>query len=54
MDVADKAGKTDRARKGQIWKLFATKEQAEAWAAARQTEGFDTVGVAATAQPGVK
>ena len=29
IDVADKDGKAERARTGQIWQLFATKEAAE-------------------------
>lgn len=39
-----------RCRKGQIWAFFATKEHAEKFTAARQTEGYDAIVVAATAK----
>ena len=37
-------------REGQIGAFFATKERAEKFAAARQTEGYDAIVVAATAK----
>ena len=37
-------------REGQIWAFFATKERAEKFTAARQTEGYDAIVVAATAK----
>ena len=49
VDVADPKATKPLPRAGQIWKLFATKEQAEKWAAARQTEGYDAVVVEAKA-----
>jgi len=43
IDVADKDGKTERARTGQIWQLFATKEAAEKAAERPNSRGYDVI-----------
>lgn len=43
IDVADKDGKTERARTGQIWQLFATKEAAENAAERLNSRGYDVI-----------
>jgi hypothetical protein len=48
--VADKDARKAALQKGQIWAFFATKEHAEKFTAARQTEGYDAIVVAATAK----
>ncbi len=50
VDVADSQARKAALREGQIWAFFATKERAEKFTAARQTEGFDAIVVAATAK----
>ena len=50
VDVADSQARKAALREGQIWALFATKERAEKFTAARQTEGYDAIVVAATAK----
>jgi hypothetical protein len=43
IDVADKDGKTERARTGQNWQLFATKEAAEKAAERLNSRGYDAI-----------
>src|SRR6476620_5886904 len=50
VDVVDSQARKAALREGQIWAFFATKERAEKFTAARQTEGFDAIVVAATAK----
>ena len=50
VDVADSQARKAALREGQIWAFFATKERAEKFTAARQTEGYDAIVVAATAK----
>ena len=48
--MADSQARKAALREGQIWALFATKERAETFTAARQAEGYDAIVVAATAK----
>ena len=50
VDVADSQARKAALRDGQIWAIFATKGRAEKFTAARQTEGYDAIVVAATAK----
>jgi hypothetical protein len=47
VDVADPDGRSARAKAGQIWAMFATKEQAEKWAEEKAAEGLDAIVVEA-------
>jgi hypothetical protein len=43
VDVADKDGSTEKAKAGQVWTFFTSREKAEAWAAKMNGSGYDCV-----------